>query len=313
MTKRSLQHVSNKQPQVSIGLPVYNGERFIREALDSMLDQEFSDFELIISDNASTDKTEEICREYAVKDARIKYIRQARNIGGQNNFSFVVEESVGQYFSWLAHDDALCVNFLSICVDFLDKNPMTCLVSGDFSAIDEGGHDLGVKELLEIRSTIPWQTRAAEFYRFPISNSFFCVYGLMRRDALVNVLSCIRAGPMLSASELPLLSRFAALGEIASLPLVLRTYRYHVESMFHIEQAQLSSQPIKGRFLKYYNVLWHQVDQMLVLMQSSYPYKFKLHILYNVLKYYIIIFTNRILRFAKYPMQRLRTYKSSIK
>ena len=91
--------------QVSIGMPVYNGERFIREALDSLLAQTFTDFELIISDNASTDGTEAICREYAARDPRIRYVRQSENRGAAANFQFVLNEAVGEYFMWAAHDD----------------------------------------------------------------------------------------------------------------------------------------------------------------------------------------------------------------
>lgn len=92
-------------PKVSIGMPVYNGEPFIREALDSLLAQTFTDFELIISDNASTDDTEEICQNYASKDSRIRYIRQPKNLGASYNFQFVLDEAVGEYFMWAAHDD----------------------------------------------------------------------------------------------------------------------------------------------------------------------------------------------------------------
>jgi len=92
-------------PKVSVGMPVYNGENFIREALDSLLAQTFTDFELIISDNASTDRTEAICREYAAKDVRIRYERQGENRGAIANFKFVLDEAQGEYFMWAAADD----------------------------------------------------------------------------------------------------------------------------------------------------------------------------------------------------------------
>lgn len=91
---------------VSIGMPVYNGEKYIREALDSLLGQSFANFELIISDNASTDGTEGICLEYAAQDARIRYIRQPKNLGALANFKFVLDEAQGEYFMWAAADDA---------------------------------------------------------------------------------------------------------------------------------------------------------------------------------------------------------------
>ena len=91
-------------------MPVYNGEKYIREALDSLLEQTFTDFELVISDNASTDGTEGICREYAVKDARIRYVRQPENRGWQFNFKFVLDEARGEYFMWMAYDDMTSSN-----------------------------------------------------------------------------------------------------------------------------------------------------------------------------------------------------------
>lgn len=94
-------------PKISIGMPVYNGSIYIEEAINSVLNQTFKDFELIISDNASIDDTENICNKYLALDSRIHYIRQDKNIGGINNFKFVLDNSSGKYFMWLAADDAL--------------------------------------------------------------------------------------------------------------------------------------------------------------------------------------------------------------
>ena len=93
-------------------MPVYNGELFIREALNSLLNQTFTDFELVISDNASTDGTEMICQEYADKDKRIRYVRQVQNRGATANFQFVLDAAVGKYFMWAAADDLQSSNFL---------------------------------------------------------------------------------------------------------------------------------------------------------------------------------------------------------
>jgi glycosyltransferase involved in cell wall biosynthesis len=97
--------MNKNNPAMSIGMPVYNGDRYIREALDSLLNQTFSDFELIISDNSSTDETQNICKAYVLRDARIKYFRQLKNIGAINNFNYVLNEAVGQYFMWASADD----------------------------------------------------------------------------------------------------------------------------------------------------------------------------------------------------------------
>ena len=97
--------VNNNAPSVTIGMPVYNGEKYIKDALDSLLAQTFTDFELIISDNCSIDNTQEICEQYAKKDTRIKYIRQVENLGALRNFLFVVDEAIGEFFMWAACDD----------------------------------------------------------------------------------------------------------------------------------------------------------------------------------------------------------------
>jgi glycosyltransferase involved in cell wall biosynthesis len=98
---------------VSIGMPVYNGEEYIRDALDALLRQTFADFELIISDNASSDRTEAICREYAQRDARIIYFRQKENLGAAANFQFVLDHARAGLFMWAAYDDEWAKNYLT--------------------------------------------------------------------------------------------------------------------------------------------------------------------------------------------------------
>jgi len=104
-------------------MPAYNGEKVIREALDSLLAQTFTDFELIISDNASTDGTATICREYAARDPRIRYLRQSENRGPAANFQFVLDEAVGEYFMWAACDDTRSPDYLEVNCKFLSENP----------------------------------------------------------------------------------------------------------------------------------------------------------------------------------------------
>jgi glycosyltransferase involved in cell wall biosynthesis len=111
-----------KVPQVSIGMPVYMGEPFIREALNSLLSQNYTDFELIISDNASTDSTGAICLEYVERDARIRYIKQTENFGPLLNFKFVLNQAKGKYFMWAAADDIWLPKFLELCVKSLDND-----------------------------------------------------------------------------------------------------------------------------------------------------------------------------------------------
>jgi glycosyltransferase involved in cell wall biosynthesis len=108
-------------PEVSIGMPIYNGEKFMRRALDSLLSQSFHDFELIISNNGSTDLTAEICEMYASKDSRISYINQPENKGSLFNFRFVLSKSLGKYFMWAAADDLWDKDFIKQCVNCLNN------------------------------------------------------------------------------------------------------------------------------------------------------------------------------------------------
>ena len=110
-------------PSLSIGLPVYNAEQYLPSALDSLLTQTYRDFELIISDNGSTDATESICRRYAEADSRIRYVREDENHGAIWNFNRVFELAQGRYFKWAASDDLCAPTFLEKCVDVLDRDP----------------------------------------------------------------------------------------------------------------------------------------------------------------------------------------------
>ncbi len=114
--------IESMVPKLSIGMPVYNSEDIIHNAIKSILNQTFTDFELIISDNHSTDGTASICKGYALADSRIKLIRQPVNMGGEANFKFVLDQAKGEYFTWVASDDMRTEGFLGKNIDFLEKN-----------------------------------------------------------------------------------------------------------------------------------------------------------------------------------------------
>jgi glycosyltransferase involved in cell wall biosynthesis len=136
-------------PLVSIGVPVYNGERFLPRALDSLLAQSLADFELIISDNASTDGTPAICREYARRDRRVRYVRQPVNIGAPRNWNAVVHEARGTYFKWASASDYCAPQMLERCVRQMQADPgialcqgLTQLVDADEKPIEVYGGDV---------------------------------------------------------------------------------------------------------------------------------------------------------------------------
>src|SRR5437870_2543767 len=131
-------------PLVSIGLPVYNAERYLRQALDSLLGQDYANLELIVSDNASADATESICRSYAERDGRLHYHRAEQNMGAIWNYNRVFELASGEYFMWAAHDDLRDSRYVSACVDALQSRPDAVLCCSDIRFIDEDGQAVDV-------------------------------------------------------------------------------------------------------------------------------------------------------------------------
>lgn len=165
-------------------MPVYNGEKTIREALDSLLIQTFTDFELIISDNASTDGTEAICREYVKKDPRIRYVRQPENRGGAANFWFLLEETQGEYFMWAACDDIRSQDFLEINYAFLRRN--SGYIASTSPVRFSGGNFHPVK--MGDRSLEgPTEERVVAFLECWHANGRY--YSLFRREALLSITS----------------------------------------------------------------------------------------------------------------------------
>jgi glycosyltransferase involved in cell wall biosynthesis len=127
-------------PQISVGMPVYNGEKYLGQAIESILVQSFSEFELIISDNASTDRTMEICKAYASNDSRIKYLRHEVNMGGPKNWNFVFIAAKGRYFKWASANDLCSPELLAKCKNILDDNDDVALCYPKTRLIDEQGN-----------------------------------------------------------------------------------------------------------------------------------------------------------------------------
>ena len=123
-------------PLVSVGLPVYNGENFVAEAIQCVMAQSFPDWELIISDNASTDRTVSLCRQFAAHDSRISVFQNERNLGVAPNYNRVFELSRGRYFAWLAHDDFWDPEFLARCLEELERDEDLPLVFPKVAFVD---------------------------------------------------------------------------------------------------------------------------------------------------------------------------------
>jgi glycosyltransferase involved in cell wall biosynthesis len=209
-------------PRVSIGLPVYNGENYLRPALDSILHQDYTDFELIISDNASQDATEQICREYAAKDPRIRYYRNEKNIGASGNFNRLVELARGEFFKWAAHDDVHLPGFLRRCMEVIEPAPAAvALVTPRAEVIDEHGNVFN----MHVESLDARQSRPHQRVEYVIRNVRWAtaLFGLIR----TNVLKKTRLIQPYFASDNVLLVEIALLGQIWELPETLFQRRYH--------------------------------------------------------------------------------------
>jgi len=171
-------------PPVTIGMPIYNGEAYLRLALESLLAQDYSDFALIISDNASTDATESICREFAARDKRIDYHRNASNLGSAANFNRVFQMSKSPYFMWAAHDDLWSPRYVSRCALALERNPscVACLTGLGF--IDEQGQKLDWDYAKYDNPDLTCPDMRERVRRLCSRSGWYGVYGLMRSAVL---------------------------------------------------------------------------------------------------------------------------------
>ena len=212
--------------RVSIGMPVWNGEAFVAEAIESILAQTYGDFELVISDNCSTDATAEICQSYVMKDKRIHYIRQDKNVGAAENHNEVFRRSSGQYFKWSCHDDVLEAEFIEQCVRVLDKeesvvlcSPATILINEDGSLVCYSPEHHAMVDIHGRKWPVTPENNArlmsndpAERFAALLLNTSMCleIYGLIRRSALekTRLMPHHAGGDKVILAELCLMARF---------------------------------------------------------------------------------------------------------
>ena len=268
--------------KVSIGLPVYNGEDYLEEALDSILSQDFNDFELLISDNASNDRTHEICQDYASDDRRIRYHRNENNLGAAPNFNQLFKMSKGKYFKWSSHDDLLHKKFLSECVKILDLDDQIVLCFSKAKCIDKYGQfifnfdyasDYGSGSLCD-------RFYGQVIYLHPCLH----VFGLMRSKMLAQT---YLIGPF-SASDRVLLAQLALLGEFYIVDEYLFFKRKH-------DNNSIKQYPSRRSRLFWFDTSkknriyfpeWKLLFQYYsTVMRSKLPYTYKLECLCIVSRY----------------------------
>ena len=213
--------MTEHSPKISIGLPVYNGDKFIAQAIESILQQSFTDFELLISDNASTDATERMCRDFARLDLRVRYKRRDKNLGAAPNFNGLVSRARGEYFKWMAHDDMLRPQYLQQCLAMLEQNPQAVLSYP--LAMDIDAEDKTLRRNVDAVKLDYAEAHKRLRYHICTNHSCLMVFGLIRRDILLqtNLIGSY------VASDRVLLAELALRGPLVETPETLLLHREH--------------------------------------------------------------------------------------
>lgn len=211
-------------------MPVYNGESFIRDALDSLLNQTYTNFQIVISDNGSTDQTEQICSEYVQRDSRIRYVRQPENKGAYHNFRFLLEDATEEYFMWAAADDRWLPQFLEKCLEALENDPSSSFAIPDTLIVSRFHSSLSFSapaKLNFIESTDP-KRRVAEYAKLEWgTHKDNIVYSLWRRETIAFTTSTLyKAGLLLLGGQVNEYILSFHKGSFIPEQLFQKTYRY---------------------------------------------------------------------------------------
>jgi glycosyltransferase involved in cell wall biosynthesis len=212
------------KPRVSIGMPVYNREKYVAASIEAHLNQTYGDFELILTDNCSTDRSEEICREYAAKDSRIQYYRNPRNLGAAGNYRRCFELSTGEFFRWTPSDDLVSLNLLERAVDILDHDPSVFVAYPRTKLIDAEGNVTGdFDEHLHLMDEQPSKRWIGVQQNIRLGNLH---YGLNRADQFR------KTGLMrnYNGGDFPLIAEMSLYGKFFEIPDAFFYRRMHEEA-----------------------------------------------------------------------------------
>ncbi len=211
--------MSGATPKVSIALPVYNGEKFVRKALDMLAKQTYTDYELVIIDNGSKDATSAICQEYAARDARIRYHRYETTIPVIDNFWRAFQLTRGKYFLWNAADDDRPPDAIARAVEVFERDARVVMVHGPVELfLPKDGSTVVIDNAMDLSDPLP-AARVAAYVQGVTHNGM--LYGVYRRDALSRVRFRQHPGQDYLVSL-----QMAMIGEIAHLPAPLVSYRH---------------------------------------------------------------------------------------
>jgi hypothetical protein len=241
-------------PKVTIGVLVYNGDNYLAEALESIMAQTFTDFEVVISDNGSTDGSADICRSFARRDRRIRYYRHEKNRGAAWNHNRALELARGEYFKWLAHDDAIEPEYLAECVKLLDAEPDVAWCQSQVILIDHVGRRLRgninawnrpgapATEIHSVQAFDPGEWRGDRGHERPsvrfaavLLGAAWCLdgYGMMR----TNMLRQTRGYLPTYGSEKIVVGELSLRGRYAEIPRPLKLVRIHESSSGSLGQT----------------------------------------------------------------------------
>jgi glycosyltransferase involved in cell wall biosynthesis len=241
-----------RAPRLSIGLPVYNAQAFLPQALDCLLTQTFDDFEIIICDNASTDRTELICRDYAGRDPRVRYFRNPVNLGAIANFNRTFELASAPLFKWAAHDDLHRTDYLESCVRLLDEDPAAVLAHSGTAFIGEDGLEFpfdaaagcyldpktGARQKPDSPAIGDSAIAATRFWQV-LSRARWGshMFAVIRREALQQT----HLLPNFAGSDRAMLGELALLGRFRAVPERLFLKRFHATVSWALNQRELKS------------------------------------------------------------------------
>lgn len=241
---------SQMPPRVTIGLPVHNGERYLVEALESLVNQNYPNLEIVVSNNASNDRTGEILSGFQSRYPFIQIYEQTELLDATDNFLFVLEKATGEFFCWHAHDDLRSPDDICSLSAVLASHPqIVCAMSDVVNLYQDGGvRTVESLDAIRLEKVIAdWPEVRRRFFEVPTSNVFFCIYGLYRTAVLRSVNIKMNLG-FSTNNEIPMLAQVALLGGIASIEKGGFIYRRHDQSIYHQETAaEEDGAPVKRR------------------------------------------------------------------
>jgi len=232
------------RPLVSVGIPTFNRCEYLRTAVESIRNQTYTNIEIIISDNASTDGTQGYCTALTTIDKRVKYIRHGQNIGANPNFQHVLCCATGEFFMWEADDDFCDPLHVERLMEQLLSQPDLVLCSSEVKRIGKNGDLIRVDRLPELYSGVDWNTKRKSFFEYWPSNSYYIlIYGIYKTDALRD---CVKySAPLgfkktLLYTEVPLMAAVAAKGRIGAVPHATKNFRVHGANYYLGDYAKMS-------------------------------------------------------------------------